>query len=90
MDKICPYMKILLEAAEEKTQLLGTDMSNIFNIYIHQNVENFSSLTTLMIDIQKALHTWEEFHHQLAITAEAIVEVCIQKQLSIKKNHHKK
>ena len=59
INKILPYMKILLEAVDEKTQLLRPDMSNIFNIDIHQKVDSFSILTTLTIDIQKALHTWE-------------------------------
>ena len=54
-------MKRLLEAAEEKAQLLGPDMSNIFNMDMHQKVENLSSLITLTIDIQKVLLTWEEF-----------------------------
>ena len=54
-------MKILLDISEEKVQLLGPDMRNIFNLNIHQKVENLSSLTTLTIDIQKVLHTWEEF-----------------------------
>ena len=61
-------MKRLLEAVKEKTQILGTNMSNIFDIDIHQKVENLSSLTTLTIDIKKALRTWEEFKHQLEIT----------------------
>ena len=87
LDKIHPHMKRLLETIEEKTQLLGPDMSNIFNMNIHQKVENLSSLTTLTIDIQKVLYTWEKFQHQLAINAEAIVEVCIQKKLSIRKHN---
>ena len=52
LDKIRSYMKILL---------LGTNMRNIFNIYIHQKSDNLSSLSALTIDIQKALRTWEEF-----------------------------
>ena len=43
-----------------------------------------SSLTTLTIDIQKVLQNWTEFQHQLVVTAEAIVEVCIQKRPTIR------
>ena len=80
-------MKILLDNAEEKSQLLGPNMSNMFNLNIHQKVANLSSLTTLTIDIQKELRTWEEFQHQLEINAEAIVEVYIQKQSSIRQHN---
>ena len=71
-------MQRILATAEENSQILGTDMINMLNIYMHQNIENFSSLTTLIIDIQKALRMWEEFQHQLSIIVEAIMEVCIQ------------
>ena len=47
LDKIFPHMKRLLEDAKEKAQFLGLDTSNIFNIDIHQKIENLSSLTTL-------------------------------------------
>ena len=33
-----------------------------------------SSLTTLTIDIQKILQSWTAFQHQLAVTAETIIE----------------
>ena len=62
-------MQILIAVAEEKVQILGTDMINILSIDMHQKVENLSTLTTLTIDIHKALRTWEEFQHQLSITA---------------------
>ena len=68
-------MQRLPAAVEEKTQILGTDMINILSIDMHQKIENLSTLTTLTIYIQKALHTWEEFQHQLSIIAESIVEV---------------
>ena len=61
-------------------------MSNIFDIYIHQKVENLSSLTTLIIEFQKAPRIWDEFLHQLAIIAESIVGVCILKQPSIRQH----
>ena len=59
--KILPHMKRLLDNGKEKVQLLGPDMSKIFNLSIHQKVENLSSITTLTIYIQKVLRTWEEF-----------------------------
>ena len=43
-----------------------------------------SNLTTLTIDIQKALQTWTDFQHQLVITAPTIVEVCVQKRPTIR------
>ena len=70
-------MKILLDTIKEKSQILGLDMSNIVNLNIHQKMANLSSITTLTIDVQKALRTWEEFQHQLEIIVEEIVEVCI-------------
>ena len=68
LDKIRPHMKRLLHTTKEKIQLMGPDMRNIFNLNINQKVENFLSLKTLTIDIQKVLFTWEEFQHQLEIT----------------------
>ena len=76
-------MKILLDTIEETAQRLGHDMSNIVDLSIQQKMSNLSSLTTLTIDIQKVLSTWEEFQHQLAVAAEAIVEFCIQNRPSI-------
>ena len=72
-------MKRLLEAAEERDQFLGPNMESIANLPIEEKMSNLSSITTLTIDIQKVLQSWIEFQHQLAITVEAIVEVCIQK-----------
>ena len=60
-------------------------MNNIFDLHIQQKMENLSSLTTLTIDIHKEIRTWEEFQHQLEITTEAIVKVCIHKQPLIRK-----
>ena len=79
-------MQILLMDVDEKAQILGDDMVNIQSINIHQKMKNLSTLTTLTIDIQKEIHTWEEFQHQLEITAEAVVEVCIHQQVSIRQH----
>ena len=79
LDTICPQMKRLLELAEEKYKFLGIDMESIANLPIQEKMLTLSSITTLTIDIQKVLQSWTEFQHQLAITVEAIVEVCIQK-----------
>ena len=65
--------------AEEKYHFLGPDMERIANLSIQENMLTFSSITTLTIDIQKVLQSWTEFQHQLAITTETIVEVCIRK-----------
>ena len=70
--------------AKEKHQFLGPDMERIENLSIQENMSTLSSLTTLRIDIQKVLQGWTEFEHQLAVIAEAIVEVCVQKIPSIK------
>ena len=43
-----------------------------------------TSLTTLTIDIHKSLQSWTDFQHHLAITAPAIVEVCVQKRPTIR------
>ena len=61
LDKICPQMKILLDTAEEKTQLLGIEMSNITYLPIQEKMSILSSITTLTIDIQNALRNWTEF-----------------------------
>ena len=79
-------MQQIIFVSEEKKQILGTDMINILNIDMHQKIENLEILTTLTIDIHKALHTWEEFQHQLSITIEVIVEVWIQQQPSIRQH----
>ena len=77
-------MKRLLETIEEKYQFMGTDVQIIEDLSIQENMSTLSSITTLTIDIQKVLQSWTEFQQQLAITAEAIVEVCIQKQPTIR------
>ena len=79
LDKICPHMKRLLDTSEEKTHFLGPDMDNIIDLSIQENMSTLSSITTMTIDIQKALHKWTEFQHQLEVTEEAIVEICVQK-----------
>ena len=83
LDTICPQMKILMETADEKSQFLGTDMNNIVEISIWEKMATLSSVTTLTIDIQRALRSWEYFQHQLAISAKAIVKVCVQRKPSI-------
>ena len=60
LDKICPHMKRLLDTIKEKAQLLGPDMSKTVDLNIQQKIANLSSFITLTIDIQKALHTWED------------------------------
>ena len=61
LDKICPRMKIFLETVEEKTQLLGIDMINIIDLPVQEKLMILSSITTLTIDIQNALHNWTKF-----------------------------
>ena len=63
--------------ADEKSQFLGTDMNNIVEISIQEKMVTLSSITTLTIDIQRALRSWTDFQHQLEISVEAIVEVCV-------------
>ena len=77
----------MLSAAEEKTQLLGTNMINILDLDMHKKMDNLSSLTTLTIDIQNALHAWKEFQHQLSVSAKAIVEVFVQEQSCTSQNN---
>ena len=72
-------MKRLLETVEEKDQLMGSDMEKIAEVSIPKKMSILSSLTTLTIDIQKILQSWTDFQHQLEVTAEAIVKVCVQK-----------
>ena len=72
-------MKRLLEAVKEKYQFMGLDMEIIADLSIQEKMSTLSSITTLTIDIQKVLQNWEEFQHQLAVTAEEIVEICVQK-----------
>ena len=70
-------MKRLLDTTEEKTQLLGIDMINITNLPIQEKISILLSIKTLTIDIQNSLRNWTEFQHQLAITTESIVEICV-------------
>ena len=79
LDTICPQMKRLLDTAKEKAQFMGPDMESITDLSIQEKMSTPSNITTLTIDIQKVLQNWTEFQHQLAITAETIVEVCMQK-----------
>ena len=81
---IFPQMKRLLETAEEKDKFMGPDMERIADLSIQEKMSTLSSITTLTIDIQKVLQSWTKFQHQLAVTAEAIVEVCIQKRPTIR------
>ena len=48
-------MKRLINAAEEQNQLLGPNMENIAEMPMSEKMSILSSLTTLTIDIQKAL-----------------------------------
>ena len=59
LDENFPHMKRLLDTIEEKAQFLGSDMSNVVDLSIQQKMLNLLILTTLTIDIQKALHNWE-------------------------------
>ena len=77
LDKICPRMKIFIDIEEETSQLLGIDVINIKDLPIQDKMSNLSSITTSTIDIQNSLCNWTKFQHQLAITAEAIVEICV-------------
>ena len=77
-------MRRLLDTSDEKAQLFGLDLEKIIDCSIQEKMSTLSSLTTLTIDIQNALRSWAEFQHQLAIKAEAIVEVCVQKRMSIR------
>ena len=72
-------MKKLLETADEKDQFMGPDMERIADLSFQEKMSTLSSITTLTIEIHKVIQSWTEFQHQLAVTAEAIVEVCIQK-----------
>ena len=83
-DIICPQMKRLIDTSEEQNQLLGPTMEKIAEIPISEKMSVLSSLTTLTIDIQKDLQSWTDFQHHLAITAPAIVEVCVQKRPTIR------
>ena len=84
VDIICPQMKRLIDTAEEQNQTLGPNMEKIAEVPLFEKMSVLSSLTTLTIDIQKALQSWTDFQHHLAITAPAIVELCVQKRLTIR------
>ena len=58
--------------------MLGPNMEHIAEMPMVGKMSVLSNLTTLTIDIQKALQTWTDFQHQLAVTAPVIVEVCVQ------------
>ena len=77
-------MKQLIETAEEKDQFMGPDMERIAEIYISKKMSILSSLTTLTIEIHKILQSWTDFQHHLAVTAPAIVKVCVQKRPTIR------
>ena len=77
LDIICMQMKRLFETAKEKDQFMGPDMERIVEISIPEKMLILSNLTTLTIDIHKIFQSWTDFQHQLVVTAEAIVEVCV-------------
>ena len=80
VDIIYPQMSRLIDTAEEQNQILGPNMEKIAEAPLSKKMSILTSLTTLTIDIQKALQSWTDFQHQhLAIIAPAIVEICIQK-----------
>ena len=80
-------MKISINTIEEKGQFLGPDMDNIIELSIQEKISTLSSIKTLTIDIQKEICNWTEFQHQLAVTVEAIVEICVQKRPSIRQHN---
>ena len=84
VDNICPQMQRILNAAEEQNQMLGPNMENIAEMPMAGKMSVLSNLTTLTIHIQKALQTWTDFQHQLAVTAPSIVEVCVQRRPTIR------
>ena len=63
LDTICPQMKRLMDTADEKSQFLGLGMNNIIYISIQEKISTLSSITSLTIDIQSALRSWEKFQH---------------------------
>ena len=58
---ICPQMKRLIDTAEEQNQFLGPNMEKITEVPLSEKMSLLSSLTTLTIDIQKALQSWTYF-----------------------------
>ena len=83
VDNLCPHIKRLLQAVDEQNQVLGPTMENIAEKPMSEKMSILSSLTTLTIDIQKALQSWTNFQHHLAITAPAIIEVFVQRRPTI-------
>ena len=77
LDIIYSQMKWIFETAEENDHFMDLDMEKIAEFSIQEKMSILSSLTTLTIDIQKILQSWTKFQHRLAVTAEAIVEVCV-------------
>ena len=73
-----------MEIAAEKDQFMGLDMERIVELSIQDKMSILSRLTTLTIGIQKILHCWTDFQHHLAVTAPTIVEVYVQKRLTIR------
>ena len=63
---------------------MGPEMERIAEVSISEKMSILSGLTTLTIDIQKILQSWTDFQHHLAVTAPAIVEVCVQKNLTLR------
>ena len=63
---------------------MGPNMERIAEVSISEKMPILSSLTTLTIDIQKILQSWTDFQHRLAMTALAIVKVCVQKRPTIR------
>ena len=77
-------MKRLMETVEEKDQFMGPDMEKIAKVSISKKMSILLGLNTLTIDIHKILQSWIDFQHHLAITASAIVEVCVQKRSTMR------
>ena len=84
VDIIYPQMKQLIETTEEKDQFMGFDMERIAEVSISEKMSILSGLTTLTIDIHKILQIWTNFQHHLVVIAPTIVEVCVQKKLTIR------
>ena len=55
VDIICPQMKRLILIAEEQDQFMDPNMERIAEVSISEKMSILSGLTTLTIDIQKAL-----------------------------------
>ena len=57
IDIFFPQMKRLIDTAEEQNQFLGPNMEKIAKVPISEKMPVLSRLTTLTIDIQKALQS---------------------------------